>query len=147
MKYFAYSGFMNKKVYRNKFPGLAILGRARIDGATLQFSSSSHNTKIGHCDINTNAERPGSVVWGLVFEIPDSYREALQYEGYRQAEVDAVDEQDVVHRCMTIKLEKPGLSKRVPRQKLAEICKGISDAGICDDYRKQIEEIYRSSND
>lgn len=72
--YFAYGSNMSERRLRARLPGARLVGQARLPNHALRFHKLSHRDGTGKCDI---VAEPGSCVHGVLFEIGQSEKSAL----------------------------------------------------------------------
>lgn len=68
INYFAYGSNMLTRRLRERIPSSRSLGRARLDNHQLAWTKRSFRDGSGKCHI-IEAEEPGQVVWGVLFEM------------------------------------------------------------------------------
>ena len=94
MKYYAYGSNMLTERLKRRVSGAHCLGIARAPGRRLAFHKRSSD-ESGKCDIPTTGNS-SDVVHGVLFDIPDSQRSALDCaegvgHGYEAAPIEVLD--------------------------------------------------------
>jgi gamma-glutamylcyclotransferase (GGCT)/AIG2-like uncharacterized protein YtfP len=145
--YFAYGPTMNPAVMAEVCRGAVALGPARLPGHDLAF--------FGHCDTWDGAEktlvrRPGSTVWGVVYQISSSDLDRLDlYQGVKldgsgayfhfPAEVFGAD-----GRCHDVVFYKRSMNgePRLPSTDyVAHIIRGAGLHGLPQDYIERLMQV------
>jgi gamma-glutamylcyclotransferase len=72
--YFAYASNMDPAVMAERCPSYTSLGPALLEGYELAFTRRSRRSGTGVADI---VPAPGSVVWGVLYEVDDACLESL----------------------------------------------------------------------
>ena len=70
MLYFAYGSNLDWRQMKCRCRSARSVGRARLNGYRLDFTHESSNRGCGVADV---IAQPSSIVWGVLYEIPDDY--------------------------------------------------------------------------
>lgn len=111
MRYFAYGSNMDAGQMSERCPSARLLGRARLDGYRLGFTTYARTRQCGVADVIAD---PSSSVWGLLYELDESDLPALdRAEGhpvkYQRVEVAVRTDADVVETasCYEVVRKRP----------------------------------------
>jgi|SRR6267154_1557056 len=148
MLYFAYGSNMDEQRVKaaNRCPNARFIFNAVLPGNRLVFTRGG---EPGNCAADAVPE-PGSLVWGVVYDITDSDRrqldslEGVAIRAYRPKEVLVHPHGDMEQRVMvlTYSASDPADIQRAPsREYLDYLLRGARRWGLPADYIAQLERI------
>ena len=144
MEYFAYGSNMAADAMEEACPGHRVIGVALLDDHALMFNRRSVRTHTGVADV---VPRPGSQVWGVLFEIDDDCLTAIdrkEGEGWayvREPVTVRVPETGSEHRAITYVVREKEPAEVTPSPEYLErLLDAARERGLPPDY---VEALHR----
>jgi len=148
MRHFGYGSNLNMEFLRGYCPGAEFVMKAYLPNYEVQFRFWSERRQGG---ISTIIEKPGSLVHGVIYEVPEEelldldVLESVPQGLYRRETFLVLGEDGEWHEADLYRVAEPkGLF--TPSRGYVDLMLGGARAhGLASEYVKKIEEIYEES--
>lgn len=137
MYYFAYGSNMSTRIMREWCSGFEVIGAARLDNHRLAFTRPSQRWGGAAADV---VAAPGQAVWGVLYDIDDEIRAALDRKeslgvAYQHVNCEVVCVDDQVYRALTYSIiDKADPELRPSLQYKTVILEGAAEHQLPADY-------------
>ena len=147
MYYFAYGSNLSSNFIRDYTPGAAFVMKADLPNYKVEFRHYSENM---HGGISSIIETPGTLVKGVIYDVPESELEALDVlesvpEGvYRRDRYIVLGEDDQWHRADLYRVSTPTGPYTPSTSYVDFMIEGAREHGLDADYIEQLVTIRRT---
>jgi gamma-glutamylcyclotransferase (GGCT)/AIG2-like uncharacterized protein YtfP len=148
MRHFGYGSNLNMGFLRGNCPGAEFVMRAFLPNYEVQFRFWSERRQGG---ISTIIEKPGGLVHGVIYEIPEDelldldVLESVPQGLYRRETFLVLGEDREWHEADLYRVAEPRGSFTPSRSYVEFMLAGAKAHGLAPEYVKKIEEIYERS--